>query len=111
MGCAPCSANSLVIYKLANLILNFPYHEELLPIFCQNFFHLYLTRIRFTTDEARFSDVYGVADKFYEHNIPLMKKLKNFFNDAAKFEKERSIKSEDERLSDFYSARSRLRLH
>lgn len=107
VGCATCTSNSLVLYKLANLILTLPQHEELLPIFCQKFFHLYLTRIRFTADEERFTDVYGVADKFYDANIPLMKKLKKFFVDGAKFEKERSIKSDEQNLSDFFSARSR----
>lgn len=107
-GCASCPANALVLYKLANLILTLPPQEELLPIFCQKFFHLYLTRIRFTADEERFTDVYGVADKFYDANIPLMKKLKKLFIDCAKFEKERSIKSEDSNLSEFYNGRSRL---
>lgn len=96
-----------MLYKLANLILTLPQHEELLPIFCQKFFHLYLTRIRFTVDEERFTDAYGVADKFYDANIPLMKKLKKFFIDCAKFEKERSIKCDEQNFSDFYSARSR----
>lgn len=99
--------NSLVLYKLANLIPSLSQQEELLPIFCQKFFHLYLARIRFTADEERFTDVYGVADKFYDVNIPLMKKLKKFFIECAKFEKERSIKAEDQNQSDFYSARSR----
>lgn len=107
VGCLPCPMNSLVFYKLANLILSLPPQEELLPIFCQHFFNLYLTRIRFTADEEHFTNVYGVADKLYDTNISLMKKLKKFFVDCAKFEKERSMKSEDQNLSDFYSARSR----
>lgn len=107
VGCSPISSNSLVLYKLANLIIGFSYQEELLPIFCQYFFRLYLTRVQFTVDEARFTEVYGVADKFYDHNISLMKKLKKFFIDGAKFEKERSVKSENEHLSDIYSARAR----
>lgn len=107
IGCAACPANSLVFYKLANLILSLPPHLELLPIFCQNFFHLYLTRIRFTTDEERFTDTYGVADKLYDTNISLMKKLKKLFVDCAKYEKERSMNSEDQNMSDFYMARSR----
>lgn len=102
-----CPANFLVFYKLANLILSLPPQEELLPIFCQKFFHLYLTRIRFTADEERFTDTYGVADKLYDTNITLMKKLKKFFIDCAKFEKERSTKVEDQNISDFYMARSR----
>lgn len=89
------------------MILTCTYQEELLPIFCQKFFHLYLTRIRLTADEERFSDVYGVADKFYEHNIPLMKKLKRFFINGAIFETERTAKIEDQTMIDFYNARSR----
>lgn len=107
VGCAPFAGNALVLYKLANLILSLSPQEELLPIFCQNFFHLYLTRIRFTTDEERFTDVFGVADKLYDTNIPLMKKLKKFFVDCAKFEKERAMKSDDQNLTEFYNARSR----
>lgn len=107
VGCASCSGNSLVLYKLANLIVTLPPQEELLPIFCQRFFHLYLTRIRFSEDEHRFTDVYGVADKFYDYNIPLMKKLKKFFIECAKFEKERSIKADDQNMADFFIARSR----
>lgn len=97
----------MVFYKLANLILALPPHEELLPIFCQQFFHLYLARIRFTADEERFTDTYGVADKLYDTNIGLMKKLKKFFIDCANFEKDRSMKSDDQNVSDFYMARSR----
>lgn len=97
----------MVLYKLANLILTIPQHEELLPIFSQKFFHLYLTRIRFTSDEERFTDVYGVADKFYDANISLMKKLKKFFIDCAKFEKERAMKSDDQNASELFGARSR----
>lgn len=87
--------------------MTLPPQEELLPIFCQRFFLLFLTRIRFNVDEQRFTDVYGMADKLYDFNIPLMKKLKKCFIDCAKFEKERSIKSEDQLISDFYSARLR----
>lgn len=107
IGCAACPANSLVFYKVANFILSLPPHEELLPIFCQKFFYLYLTRIRFTADEERFTDTYGVADKLYDTNISLMKKLKKFFIDCAKCEKERSMKTEDQNVSDFYMARSK----
>lgn len=64
-------------------------------------------RIRLTSDEARFTDVYGVADKFYENNVPLMKKLKKFFVDAAKFEKERATKSENQNQTDIFNQRSR----
>lgn len=74
---------------------------------CQTFFHLYLTRVRFSADEARFTDVHGVADKFYDSNVGLMKKFKKFLADAAKFEKERAEKADDEHLTEFYNARSK----
>lgn len=78
-----------------------------MPILCQKFFHLYLTRITFTADEIRFNDVHGVADKFYDHNIPLMKKLKGFLIEAVKYDKDESLKLEDEILSQFHVSRSR----
>lgn len=108
VGATACAAHSLVIYKVANLILNCVYDEPVLPVLCQLFFHLYLTRIRYTSDEMRFNDLYGVADKFYEHNVPLMKKLKRYLVDAVKYDHDRSMQATDELQAQFLSARSRL---
>lgn len=105
--CNSFAGNALVIYKLANLILNCSHEEELLPIYGQNFFLLYLTRIRYTVDEQHFADVFGVADKFYDHNQSLMKRLKKFFADGAAFETERSKDVDDEQQIEFYNSRAR----
>lgn len=101
VGTTACAANSLVIYKVGNLILSCAYTEPVLPILCQLFFRLYLTRIRYTSDEMRFNDWHGVADKFYEHNVSMMKKLKRYFVDGAKYKSDRD---DDEVMRD----RSRL---
>lgn len=108
VGTQACPSHSLVIYKVANLILSCSYDEPVLPIYCQLFFHLYLTRIRFAPDEVRFNDMHGVADKFYEHNVSLMKKLKRFLVDATKHSHDRSAEATDELQTQFLSARSRL---
>lgn len=108
VGAPACAANSLVIYKVTNLILSCTFDEPVMPILCQLFFHLYLTRIRYTSDEMRFNDLYGVADKFYEHNVPLMKKFKRYLVDAAKHDHDRSSKATGEVQAQFLSARSRL---
>lgn len=108
VGTPPCAAHSLVIYKLFNLILNCPHDEPALPLFCQLFFHLYLTRVRYPSDEIRFNDMHGVADKFYEHNTPLMKQLKRYLIEAAKRDHDRSVDAAGETESQWFSARSRL---
>lgn len=107
VGCPPCQTNSLVIFKFANLIINCSHNQPLLPIFCQRFFTLYLTRARLTPDEARFTEVYGVSDKFFEHNVPLFKKLKKFLMEAEKNDREMSLIEEDEIHKQFLSARAR----
>lgn len=96
-----------MIFKLANVIINCSYDQPLLPILCQRFFTLYLTRVRLSTDEARFSDIHGVSDKFYEYNVPLFKKLKKFLTEAERNDKELSLKEEDELKVQFFSARAK----
>lgn len=88
-------------------MLSCSHHEELLPIFGQSFFQLYLTRIRFSADEQHFADAFGVADKFYDHNVSLMKRLKRFFADGAAFEAERSKGVDDEHQAEHYNSRAR----
>lgn len=105
--CNSFSANALVIYKLANLILSCSHEEEVLPIFGQNFFQLYLTRIRYSSDEQHFANAFGVAEKFYDHNLSLMKRLKKFFADCAAFETERLKEVDGEQQIEFYSSRAR----
>lgn len=96
VGCVPCSSQSLVLYKVANLILTCSLDHPTLPILGQIYFHLYLTRVQMAPDEARFCDTFGVADKFYEQNAPLMSKLKRVFNDAAKHEQSLAQEAEGE---------------
>lgn len=60
-----------------------------------------------TPDEARFSEVYGVSDKFFEYNMPLFKKLKKFLVEAEKHDKNRSLKEEDEIKSQFFANRAK----
>lgn len=107
VGTQACPAQSLVIYKIANLILTCAYDESALPILCQKFFNLYLARVPLSADEQRFADIHGVADKFYECNISLMKKLKRFFVDGMKFERELAEKSEENIEKELHSARSK----
>ncbi|XP_055381195.1 ectopic P granules protein 5 homolog isoform X2 [Condylostylus longicornis] len=76
IGYQPFPASSLVLYKYANLIANSDVNHPLLPIFGQKFFLLYLARINLNSEEVRFHSFYAVSDKFYEFNIPLMKKMK-----------------------------------
>lgn len=92
---------------MANVIINCSYAQPLLPILCQRFFTLYLTRVRLSLDEARFSEVHGVSDKFYEYNVPLFKKLKKFLVEAEKHDKDLSLKEEDEIKVQFFTARAK----
>lgn len=86
VGCTPFPSQSLVLYKLANLIVTCSFDHPILPILCQRFFLLYLARVQMSYEDARFSDVFGVSDKFYEQNVTLMMKMKRFFNDVSKHE-------------------------
>lgn len=53
------------------------------------------------------TDQYGAAQKFYEQNIGLMKKLKNFFIETDNYYNETALKSDDDALSQFYSSVSK----
>lgn len=50
----------------------------------------------------------GVADRFYEHNVPLMKRLKKFFSTVEAHYKAESLRTQDNALSSFYSLCYRL---
>lgn len=95
VGCTPFPAQSLVVYKLANLIVTCSFDHPLLPILCQRFFLLYLVRVQMSYEDVRYSDVFGVADKFYEQNVSLMTKLKRFFGDAVRHEQTLAQQAED----------------
>lgn len=78
-----------------------PAEHYLLPLFCQRFFELYLARVKLTDDEARYSATNGVADRFYEHNVTLMKRLKKFFSTVEAHYKAESLRTKDNALASF----------
>lgn len=108
VGCSAIPAGSLVVYKLAYLLLMTPIEHELLPIIAQSFFTLYLARIPLSLDEERHFITYGVADKFYEGNIGIMKKLKRILIKAENYYKSESLKETDEIISQIFSRRTKL---
>lgn len=99
-----------MIFKLINLIMACSPDNHLLPIICQRFFHLYLARVPMAQDESRFASAFGVADKLYEHNIGLMKRLKRFFAHVESELKNVSLTSseDDEAVVAFNASASRL---
>lgn len=103
----PTSAE-LAIYRYANLILLCSPDHQQLSLLCQRFFELYLARVTLTADETRFAATNGVADKFYEHNVSLMKRLKKCFSTAEAHYKAESLRTDDDAMSSFYSGCSRL---
>lgn len=108
IGCASMSAATLTLYKLANFIVICPCHHHLLPILCQRFFYLYLARIPCTPDEQRFADTFGVADKFYDANVALMKRLKKHFATAEQHFHDESLRHDDAVRSRWLSGLSHL---
>lgn len=103
LECPSFSANHLILYKYATLITTCSQNSALLPILCQRFFELYLYRIPLSVDEERFTEIYGVADKFYESDIPLMKRVKKSLQDAAHLYKEKSLVATNEALAQIYN--------
>uniref|UniRef100_A0A1A9W6G3 Ectopic P granules protein 5 homolog n=1 Tax=Glossina brevipalpis TaxID=37001 RepID=A0A1A9W6G3_9MUSC len=79
------SAQMLCLYKYANLLVGMDIKHALFPIINQKFFELYLSRLPSHYDIHSFQQAYGVADKFYEFNVPLMKKLKCNLKAAENF--------------------------
>lgn len=93
------------MYKLLNLILTCTtFDHPILPILCQKFFHLYLSRVPLNPDEKRYADTFGVADKFYESNFSVMKRLKKFLIDGEKWYKDTSLQEANEAVSFFYNS-------
>lgn len=75
-------AQQLVIYKYAQLLSSMDVTHALFPIFCQKFFELYLWRVPAECDAQQLNQNYGVAEKFYEHNVTLMKSIKTQLKSA-----------------------------
>lgn len=108
VGCSAIPAGSLVVYKMSYLILLTSIEHELLPIIAQSFFYLYLARVPFSSDEERHFISYGVADKFYDGNIGIMKKLKKHLMKAEDYYKTESLKETDEVISQIFTKRTKL---
>lgn len=81
----------------------------MLPLLCQKFFHLYLAAVPLSADEQRFAESFRVADKFYEANIPLMKKLKKFFFEAESYHRDASLRDGESVASQLHNASSRFK--
>ncbi|XP_037950670.1 ectopic P granules protein 5 homolog isoform X2 [Teleopsis dalmanni] len=96
-------AQLLVIYKYANLMSLMDINHPLFPIVNQKFFELFLYRVPLHYDEHSFQHIYGVSDKFYEFNVPLMKKIKSNLKAAETFyNNEATAKADDDALSFYY---------
>ncbi|ALC46612.1 CG14299 [Drosophila busckii] len=76
------AAQQLVIYKYAQLLSVMDITHALFPIVCQKFFELYLWRVPIDGAQSNFSQSQGVANKFYEHNVSLMKTIKSQMKSA-----------------------------
>ncbi|XP_005180740.1 ectopic P granules protein 5 homolog isoform X2 [Musca domestica] len=102
-------ANMLVIYKYANLIANMDINHALFPIVNQKFFELFLSRVPPSYDEHSFQQTHGVSDKFYEFNVPLMKKIKTQLKAAETFyDNEAKTHANDESFSYYYRNCNRI---
>lgn len=104
---APTAA-TLVLYKYVQLMLASRSDHELLPIVAQRFFQLYLARVPLVDDEQRHASVFGVADKFYEHNVGLMKRLKRHLAQAEADRKSAGLTCDDEAMAAFQTSCSRI---
>ncbi|XP_073818455.1 ectopic P-granules autophagy protein 5 isoform X2 [Musca autumnalis] len=102
-------ANMLVIYKYANLIANMDINHVLFPIVNQKFFELFLSRVPSSFDEHSFQQTNGVSDKFYEFNVPLMKRIKTQLKAAETFyDNEAKTHANDESFSYYYRSCNRI---
>ncbi|XP_017477815.1 PREDICTED: ectopic P granules protein 5 homolog isoform X2 [Rhagoletis zephyria] len=102
-------AQMLVIYKYANVIASMDISQPIFPILCQKFFELYLSRVPLECDEYSFGGVYGVSDKFYDFNAPLMKKVSANLKAAdAFYSNEATKRAAEESLSIFYGDCSKI---
>lgn len=96
-------AQMLVVYKYANIVANMDINHALFPIVNQKFFELYLCRVQTNFDEHSFQQVNGVSDKFYEFNVPLMKKIKTQIKAAETlYDNEGKKNANDDGLSYYY---------
>lgn len=90
---------SLVVFKLAKLIMKMSPKHFLFPVICQQFFSLYLHRVPGDISQNEF----GVQDKIYDVDVSLMKKLKKIFMDSGNLHLEMSTKHTTGSKSQFHT--------
>lgn len=83
----------LVIYKFAKLLNICPNDHFMFPIICQQFFHLYLYC---ANNDA------NIQDKFYNHDITLMKKIKRKLEETEHFHKNSTVNQQCSEKSHFH---------
>jgi len=97
------SASQLVIFKYAQLLASMESTHALFPIVCQKFFELYLWRVPTENESLNFSHNFGVSDKFYEYNVPLMKSIKSQLKSAESYYSALATKNaNDDAMAHFY---------
>nr|NP_650752.2 ectopic P-granules autophagy protein 5, isoform C [Drosophila melanogaster]Q9VE34.2 RecName: Full=Ectopic P granules protein 5 homolog [Drosophila melanogaster]AAF55595.2 ectopic P-granules autophagy protein 5, isoform C [Drosophila melanogaster] len=96
-------ASQLVIFKYAQLLASMESTHALFPIVCQKFFELYLWRVPTENESLNFSHNFGVSDKFYEYNVPLMKSIKSQLKSAESYYSALATKNaNDDAMAHFY---------
>lgn len=90
---------SLVVFKLAKLIMKMSPKHYIFPVICQQFFSLYLSRVPGDVSQHEF----GVQDKFYDADLSLMKKLKKIFIDSENLHNEMATKFTSGSKSQFHT--------
>ncbi|XP_034665712.1 ectopic P granules protein 5 homolog [Drosophila subobscura] len=101
--------NQLVVFKYAQLLASMDTSHALFPIVCQKFFELYLWRVPSEGESLNFSHNFGVSDKFYEHNVPLMKTIKGQLKSSEGYYAALALKfASDDSLAHFYRSCCKL---
>lgn len=95
---------SLVVFKLAKLIMKMSPKHFMFPVICQQFFSLYLHRVPGDVSQHEF----GVQDKIYDADISLMKKLKKIFIDSETLHVELATKLTTGTKSQFHTQCAKL---
>ncbi|XP_030371319.1 ectopic P granules protein 5 homolog [Scaptodrosophila lebanonensis] len=99
----------LVLYKYANLIAGMDVTHALFPIINQKFFELFLWRVPIDSEAHSFIHNFGVSDKFYDHNISLMKRIKTQLKAAENhYTSEAAKRAQDDAAGYFYRSCAKL---
>ncbi|XP_034484557.1 ectopic P granules protein 5 homolog [Drosophila innubila] len=105
----PFPAKQLVIYKYAQLLATMDTTHALFPIVCQKFFELYLWRVPVECDVRNIDQNLGVAEKFYEQNVTLMKTIKTQLKSAEVYYAAiASKRAQDEAAAHMYRSCTKL---